>query len=159
MKTLKSIPQPAKPHIQKGKGDRDLDCRQYNDCLDHAAAQYWPAFNCEKCPISNLASDKPLTDTTSAPRTSTDALSSKTNDTDRPIPGKADKEAASGQSRELNTTVELNFKHYPEALKRIKKSAKKKGRSLEFELMVRIIADLMRKDPDYYRFLMYKESD
>ena len=34
---------------KKGKGERALDCPNYETCLDFAAVQNWKAFNCEQC--------------------------------------------------------------------------------------------------------------
>jgi len=34
---------------KKGKGERALDCPDYESCLDFAAIQNWKAFNCEQC--------------------------------------------------------------------------------------------------------------
>ena len=39
----------AKP--AKGKGERFLDCRFYEECLDLAGLRNWSAFNCGSCPI------------------------------------------------------------------------------------------------------------
>jgi len=35
--------------LKKGQGDRFLECRYYDDCLDLAAIQNWKSFNCESC--------------------------------------------------------------------------------------------------------------
>jgi len=35
---------------KKGKGERFLDCPNYESCLDFAAIQNWKSFNCESCP-------------------------------------------------------------------------------------------------------------
>ena len=34
---------------KNGKGERFLDCPNYESCLDFAAIQNWHAFNCESC--------------------------------------------------------------------------------------------------------------
>ena len=34
---------------KKGKGERALDCPNYESCLDFAAIQNWHAFSCESC--------------------------------------------------------------------------------------------------------------
>ena len=34
---------------KKGKGERFLECRYYDDCLDFAGLQNWKNFNCEFC--------------------------------------------------------------------------------------------------------------
>jgi hypothetical protein len=31
------------------KGNRNLFCSNYNDCLDHAIAHSWNSWNCRKC--------------------------------------------------------------------------------------------------------------
>lgn len=36
--------------IEKGKGKRNIYCPFESRCVDHAARENWPAFNCEKCP-------------------------------------------------------------------------------------------------------------
>jgi len=33
----------------RNKGDRNLFCGNYNDCLDHAIAHSWDSWNCCKC--------------------------------------------------------------------------------------------------------------
>lgn len=33
----------------RGKGQRDLDCPRYDECLSFAANRHWPSFNCEGC--------------------------------------------------------------------------------------------------------------
>jgi len=47
MKTEK-VMEPGKPVADKGK--RNPDCDLYSDCLDIAAKEDWPTFNCESCP-------------------------------------------------------------------------------------------------------------
>lgn len=34
---------------RKGNGDRFLDCRYYDECLDLAGIENWKGFNCEAC--------------------------------------------------------------------------------------------------------------
>ena len=34
---------------QKGQGIRNLECDRYSACLDHAANQNWPGFDCQGC--------------------------------------------------------------------------------------------------------------
>jgi len=34
---------------EKGKGQRNLDCNNYEKCLDLAAHQAWESFHCEGC--------------------------------------------------------------------------------------------------------------
>jgi len=36
---------------KRGQGERFLECRYYEDCLDLAAIQNWRSFNCEACDL------------------------------------------------------------------------------------------------------------
>ena len=38
--------------VQK-RGERNIDCLYYNDCLDHAAKKHWQHMSCSQC--SNLS--------------------------------------------------------------------------------------------------------
>lgn len=35
----------------RGKGNRNISCEKYSECLDVAAKKDWKTFNCEKCPL------------------------------------------------------------------------------------------------------------
>jgi hypothetical protein len=35
----------------EGKGNKDIDCPHYRQCLGAAATTYWPNFSCEACPL------------------------------------------------------------------------------------------------------------
>lgn len=125
----KDISQPIKPDVRKGKGQRDLDCNRYDECLSFAAIQYWPSFNCEGC------------------------SKYKAKGLDRPRAGKPEKKAPKAKSDKINATVTIDFTEHPEALKRIKKSAKKSGRSPESEVMIMILVSLMKNDLDFYDWM------
>lgn len=32
------------------RGERNIHCPHYNDCLDHAAKSFWQHFSCSECP-------------------------------------------------------------------------------------------------------------
>ncbi len=125
----KHIPQQKAARLSKGKGQRDIDCHRYNECLSFAAKQDWPSFNCEGCPEY------------------------KPKGLDRPKAGKPEKKASKAQPDKLNTTVTIDFTEYPEAIKIIKKLAKKSGRSPESEVLIMILVDLMKKDLDFYEWM------
>ena len=132
MAGLKHIHQQIAKRISRGKGQRNINCPRYDECLSFAAKQDWPSFNCEGCPEY------------------------KPKGLDRPKAEKPEKKAPKAQPGKLNTTVTIDFTEYPEAIKIIKKLAKKSGRSLETELMVMILVDLAQKEPDFYEILKYK---
>ena len=128
----KHIPQQKAARLSRGKGQRDIDCPRYDECLSFAAKQDWPSFNCECC------------------------SEYKSKGLDRPKAGKPEKKAPKAQPGKINATVTIDFTEHPEAIKIIKKLAKKSGRSLETELMVMILVDLAQKEPDFYKILKYK---
>lgn len=38
------------------KGERNIYCPFYNDCLDHAVNHFWQYWNCSQCPYRKLKS-------------------------------------------------------------------------------------------------------
>ena len=46
----------AEPKPRAKRGDRNVFCKNYNECLDHAIDQSWLSWNCERC---ELFSSKP----------------------------------------------------------------------------------------------------
>jgi hypothetical protein len=46
---------PARPNPQSGVGERNLDCGNYEACLDLAVFEQWESFNCKRCKLKNHA--------------------------------------------------------------------------------------------------------
>jgi hypothetical protein len=38
------------------KGERNIYCPFYSDCLDHAVNQFWRYWSCFQCPYKNIKS-------------------------------------------------------------------------------------------------------
>lgn len=46
---------------KKGAGERDLECRLYEDCLSKAGLLNWRSFHCESCPLFQSIHKLPAT--------------------------------------------------------------------------------------------------
>jgi hypothetical protein len=38
-----------RPEFTASLDSKNIDCPFYTTCLDHAARQYWPSWDCSKC--------------------------------------------------------------------------------------------------------------
>jgi hypothetical protein len=45
-----------KPNPICKRGERNIYCPFYSDCLDHAVSQFWQYWSCFKCPYRKITS-------------------------------------------------------------------------------------------------------
>jgi hypothetical protein len=50
-----------KPNPICKRGERNIYCLFYSDCLDHAVNQFWQHWSCSKCPYRKIKSVDGLT--------------------------------------------------------------------------------------------------
>jgi hypothetical protein len=46
----------AKPNPICKRGQRNIYCPLYSDCLDHAVNQFWEHWSCSRCPFRKIKS-------------------------------------------------------------------------------------------------------
>jgi hypothetical protein len=46
----------SKPNPICKKGERNIYCHFYSDCLDHAVNHFWRHWSCSQCPYRNIKS-------------------------------------------------------------------------------------------------------
>jgi hypothetical protein len=45
-----------RPNPICNRGERNIYCPLYSDCLDHAVNQFWQYWSCSKCPYRKIKS-------------------------------------------------------------------------------------------------------
>lgn len=144
--------QASKP--KKGKGERLLDCPQYDSCLDFAATLNWHDFTCQHCPFFEHEAKKVTTNPENirlcedcgekppiSPKhrycascmaiRSHKARPSKKKSTIKP----KDKAETQKPQQDINTALTIEFSKHVSILKEIEKLAEEEVRPVDLQII------------------------